>query len=129
MEFVILYSTENFNKDDGSKDPITRDSVIKHFEFNPEKKYEIKSVITQATIDEHRGLYETSTANFYTYDVGTLVESPNLDQTAYIAGSLGLSLDRYHIERSHYIFMDLLAYAGGVIVVGYLLVFVLTYLY
>ena len=46
MELIILYNTEWFDKQDGSTEPVRRDSVIKHFDFNPLKKYEIKSVIT-----------------------------------------------------------------------------------
>jgi hypothetical protein len=60
MELIILYNTERFNKQDGSTSPIVRDSVVEHFDFHPAKRYEIKSVITQAKIDENRGLYEKS---------------------------------------------------------------------
>ena len=77
MELIVLYNTEWFDKTDGSTEPIRRDSVIQHFDFNPQKKYEIKSVVTQAKIDENRGLYEKSEVEFYSLDLGTLVESAN----------------------------------------------------
>ena len=79
MELFILYNTEWFDKTDGSTEPIKRDSVIKHFDFNPAKKYELKSVVTQAKIDENRGLYDTSEVEFYSMDLGSLVESANLE--------------------------------------------------
>ena len=65
MELLILYNTEWFNKQDGSTKPVVRDSVIKHFDINPKKRYEIKSVITNAKIDENRGLYDKSESEFY----------------------------------------------------------------
>ena len=46
MELIVLYNTEDFNKKDPSTAPVTRDSVIRHFDFNPNKRYELKSVIT-----------------------------------------------------------------------------------
>ena len=39
MELQILYNTEWFNKQEGSTDPITRDSVVQYFDFNPTKRY------------------------------------------------------------------------------------------
>ena len=77
MELFLLYNTDQFNKNDASTQPVTRDSVILHFEFNPEKKYEIKSVITQGKIDENRGIYSTSSADFFDMKVGQLTESVN----------------------------------------------------
>ena len=79
MELVILYNTEWFNKQNGSTEPVVRDSIIKYFDFNPKKKYEIKSTITKAKIDENRGLIDKSEAEFYQFDLGRLEESPNPD--------------------------------------------------
>jgi len=56
-------------------DPIVRDSVVRHFDFNPVKRYEINSVITKSKIDEKRGLYDKSEQEFYKMDLGTLEES------------------------------------------------------
>ena len=39
MEFIILYDTENFDKHNSSTNPINKDSVIRHFDINPEKTY------------------------------------------------------------------------------------------
>lgn len=77
MELFILYNTEWFNKQDGTTEPIVRDSIIKHFDFNPAKRYEIKSVITQAKINENRGLFEKSESDFFKMELGTLRESAN----------------------------------------------------
>lgn len=57
MELVLLYNTESFNKQDVSKDPVKRESLIKHIDFNPNKRYNINAVITQAIIEENIGLY------------------------------------------------------------------------
>lgn len=46
MELFILYNTESFDKRDASADPIRRESVIQHLNFNPNKRYELKSRIT-----------------------------------------------------------------------------------
>ena len=43
MELVVLFNTESFNKDDVTKAPITKDSVIQHIEFDPSKRYQLKS--------------------------------------------------------------------------------------
>ena len=94
MEFVLIYNQERFDKKNSGTDPVTRDSVVKVFDFNPTKRYELKSVVTQALIEENRGLYETSQAEFYKLDVGSLSESANPTQSSYIAGSVGLTLDR-----------------------------------
>ena len=77
MELVILYNTESFNYNDASKDPVKRESVISYIDFNPNKKYTMKSVIMMANIDENRGLYETSTQDFFTMELGTLTENSN----------------------------------------------------
>ena len=129
MELFILYNTESFNKRDASMDPISRDSVIQHFDFNPAKRYELKSVITQGKVDENRSLYRTSSADFFQMEVGSLKESVDPAQSSYIAGSIGLSLDRIHVERTHYNLWDLLAYAGGVAVTCYFIIFVLVIVY
>ena len=52
-----------------------RDSVVRHFDFNPARRYEINSVITKSKIDENRGLYDKSEQEFYKMDLGTLEES------------------------------------------------------
>ena len=77
MELIILYDTEYFDKKNGSTDPIVRDSVIRQFDFDSSKKYEIKSVITQAKLDENRGLYEKSESEFFQMELGKLELSPN----------------------------------------------------
>ena len=46
-------------------------------------------------------------------EFGELALSKNPDQVSYIAGTLGLSLDRIHIERTHNELMDLIAFADG----------------
>lgn len=46
MELIFLYNSERFNRKDFSTDPIIRESVIEHYLFDPEKKYELKPVIT-----------------------------------------------------------------------------------
>lgn len=98
MELLILYNTESFNKFDSSTDPVTRDSVIAHYDFNPERRYSLKSTIHMGLIDENRGLYETSEAEFYTMEMGELVENTRTEeQSSYITGTIGLSLDRVHI--------------------------------
>ena len=43
MEFIILYDTQNFDKHNPSTNPVNKDSVIRHFDINSEKTYEIKS--------------------------------------------------------------------------------------
>lgn len=129
MELQILYNTEWFNKNIGSTDPITRDSVVQYFDFNPTKRYQIKSVITKAKIDENRGLYEKSESEFYKLDFGTLDESPNPLQTSYISGTLGLTLDRLHIERTRFSMWDLVAYAGGLAIASYICIYISIYLY
>ena len=43
MEFIIIYDSENFDKHNSSTNPVNKDSVIRHFDINPEKTYEIKS--------------------------------------------------------------------------------------
>ena len=129
MELVILYNTEWFNKQNGSTEPVVRDSIIKYFDFNPKKKYEIKSTITKAKIDENRGLIDKSEAEFYQFDLGRLEESPNPDQLSYIAGSVGLTLDRLHIERTHFSSWDLVAYAGGLTIASYVCIYIAIYIY
>ena len=129
MELIILYNTEWFNKQDGSTEPIARDSVVHHFDFNPSKRYELKSVITQAKIDENRGLYEKSESEFFTMDLGTLTEAANQSQNSYVAGSIGLTLDRLHIERTHFSGWDLVAYAGGLAIASYVCIYIAIYLY
>lgn len=94
MELVILYNTERYNDNDSSLDPIIRDSVITEYDFNPLKRYELKTSILRSTIDENRALYEKNTVNFYEVNVADLKESPAVNQNAYVAGSVGLSSDR-----------------------------------
>ena len=43
MEFIVIYNTENFDKHNSSTNPVNKDSVIRHFDINSEKTYEIKS--------------------------------------------------------------------------------------
>ena len=129
MELVILYNTESFNYNDASKDPVKRESVISYIDFNPNKKYTMKSVITMANIDENRGLYETSTQDFFTMELGTLTENSNTAQKSYIAGSLGLSPDRIHIVRIHYSAWDVVAFAGGLALAGYVAIYVVIFLW
>lgn len=129
MEFVLLYNQESFNKQDASTDPVTRDAVIQVFDFNPKKRYNLKTVVTQAEIDENRGLYETSSATFFTLDVNQLTESVNPTQKSYISGSVGLTLDRIHLERTHYQLVDLIAYGGGLAIAVYVAIFVAIYMY
>ena len=37
----MLYNTERFKKEDPSRDPITRESVVKVYDFVPSKRYEL----------------------------------------------------------------------------------------
>lgn len=96
MELVLIYNQERFDKKNSGTDPITRDSVVQVYDFNPTKRYELKSVVTQALIEENRGLYETSQAEFYKLDVPASLSESNdpTAQSSYIAGSVGLTLDR-----------------------------------
>ena len=41
MEMFVLYNTETFDKRDGSSEPVKRESVVEHFNFNPGKRYEL----------------------------------------------------------------------------------------
>jgi len=129
MELVVLYNTESFNHRVASKDPITRDSVIKVFDFNPEKRYKLKSIVTKGTINENVGLFETRSTDFYDLSMEGLLESTNPAQASYIAGSVGLRLDRMHLVRSHYHLVDLVAFAGGLLLAGYVIIYVAIYLY
>lgn len=43
MELVVMYDTERFDRKNASRDPVIRDSVIKAFEFDPQKRYELKT--------------------------------------------------------------------------------------
>jgi len=70
MELVIFYNTERYNRNDASKDPITRDSLVKVYDFSPARRYQINTEIFRGTIKENRGLYETSSADFYELHVG-----------------------------------------------------------
>lgn len=80
MEFLILFNTEAVKTLDSSNTPIIRNSYIKNFDFNPQKRYELQSVINRGVIDENRGLYRTESADFYQLDLNKLVESPNSSQ-------------------------------------------------
>ena len=51
------------------------------------------------------------------------------NQNAYVAGSIGLSRDRRHVERTHYVLADLLAYAGGLALAGYFIFYIVMYAY
>ena len=62
-------------------------------------------------------------------EFGELALSKNPDQVSYIAGTLGLSLDRIHIERTHNELMDLIAFAGGLALAIYIIFYVAIYLY
>ena len=56
-------------------------------------------------------------------------ESTKVSQTSYIAGSVGLNSDRIHLERTHYVLADLMAYAGGLTLTAYLIMYIVIYLY
>ena len=56
-------------------------------------------------------------------------ESANVDQFSYIAGSVGLTLDRLHIERTHFSSWDLVAYAGGLAIASYVCIYIAIYIY
>ena len=58
-----------------------------------------------------------------------LSESLTTGQTSYVAGTIGVSLNRVHIERKHYLLFDLLAYCGGLILAIYLLFYIVLYSY
>jgi len=62
-------------------------------------------------------------------DLGSLQESANPKQVSYISGSIGLSLDRLHIERTHDSGWDLVAYAGGLALACYVCIYIAIYLY
>ena len=57
MELVVMYNTEKFDKHSVSEFPITRESVIKNYEFNPKKRYELKTHVTRGLVEENRSLY------------------------------------------------------------------------
>ena len=44
-----------------------------------------------------------------------------------MAGSLGLSLDRIHIERTHYSLADLGAFVGGLALTGFVVFYLLAF--
>ena len=58
-----------------------------------------------------------------------LKESMDPNQKSYIAGSLGLTLDRIHLERTHLLLVDVLAYAGGLAITGYVVIYCLVFFY
>ena len=97
MELMLFYNTERFDKRSSDLVPVARDSVVRHFDFNPSKKYEMKAVITQGNVDQNLGLFQTSSAEFFQMDLGSLTESTSITQTSYIVGSLGMSSDRLHV--------------------------------
>jgi len=130
MELVVLYNTERFTKHDPSRDPVTRDSVVKVYDFVPAKRYVLQTKVMRGTIDENRGLYETNSIDFFDHKVpDVLLESTKTSQTAYVSGSVGLTSDRLHIERTHYVLADLMAYGGGLILASYLIMYIVIFLY
>ena len=97
MQLVIYYNTERFDKHDPSSDPIIREGIARTFDFNPAKRYELKTQVVRGYIEENRGLYENSEADFYELHVDEFGESPREGQTAYVSGVIGLSRDQIHI--------------------------------
>ena len=75
MEIVVLYNTESFDKRDNSREPIRREAVIEHFNFNPGKSYNLEARIQQGVVEENRGLLRTNSATFYELQLGKLTES------------------------------------------------------
>ena len=126
MELVILFNTESFNKFGGSETLVNRNSVIRHFDFNAYRKYELKSEITRGVIEENFGLYRTSSTDFYQLEVSTLIESKDYsNQNSFIAGSLGLNMDRIHIVRTHKSELNIIVIAGGAGITFYFLIYFL----
>ena len=46
MQLVVLYNTESFDKHSAEEDPVTRESIVRYFDFNPRKRYNLNSVVT-----------------------------------------------------------------------------------
>lgn len=57
LELVLLYSTERFNIDDVSDDPILRDSAVEVYDFNPSKRYTLKSTVNRGQVVDERQLF------------------------------------------------------------------------
>ena len=61
--------------------------------------------------------------------MGEFKESGVTTDGVYIKGSIGLSLDRIHVERTHNSRWDLVAYAGGCALAVYLAIYIVIYIY
>ena len=70
MEIIVLYNTKSFDKRDNSKDPIRREAIIEHFNFNPGKSYDLEARIQQGVVEENRGLLRKNEATFYELQLG-----------------------------------------------------------
>lgn len=60
-------------------------------------------------------------------NLSSLYESFDSKQESFVAGSVGLSLDRIHIERTHYSLADLGAFIGGLALTGFVAFYLLVF--
>ena len=62
-----MYNTEQFNPDDVIQRPVIQNSVVKSFDFDSTKKYQIDSFVRKGMITEKRRLFETTENEFYEF--------------------------------------------------------------
>ena len=129
LEFVMFYNTERFNINDSSNEPIIRESYIEYYDFNPEKKYALKSVVNRGQVVDERGLFSQTTSDFVSFEAGALVESTDSTQQAYLKGEVSLSSDRTLVTRKGYTVMDLLSAVGGLALFLFVLFYIILAFY
>ena len=129
LEFVLLYNSERFDINDSTKEPIIRESVMEYYDFNPEKKYALKSSVNRGSMVDERGLFSRTTSDFFGFEAGELVETTDNTQQAYLKGEVNLTLDRTLVTRKGYTVMDLLSAVGGLALLLFVLFYILLAFY
>ena len=129
LELVLLYNSERFNINDSTNEPIVRESIIGHYDFNPQKKYALKSTVNRGQVVDERGLFSRTTSDFFGFEAGELRESTDSAQQAYLKGEVNLTLDRTLVTRKGYVVLDLLSAVGGLALFLFVLLYILLAFY